>query len=427
MIRFLGTLFIILTFSFTTSHTTACSMYKVTVNGATMVGCNHDTWLETPHIWFETKGYGTAFTGARYDGANGIAPQSGMNEFGLVFSRLAAATPKNKIVGANKKQIDNPTQYLKDILHSCKTVAEVKTYIQHYDHSTFSQDVFIYIDRSGNYLIVEPYLLTEGKEDSYVLANFCPSEIVDFTAITQQRYKNGKAILTTKSDTSLAFCTALSDTMSVCRASHGDGTLLTSIWDNTKGNVYLYFYHDYGHQVQYNLAYELAQGNHSIDIVKRFPPNKEFKQLQAYKTPLNSTAIDLALRLWCGLFLLSSVCWGISFVVKKHTQPYRYLKLGLALFNLIMAYYVFVLSTDVGIYYFKAPYESAHSLLFNAEGYIAFVLPAVVVALLIVLVKIIQQKAWGVFNIGVLLLNTLSYCALMVLAYYWGLYNVLGN
>ena len=328
MIRFLVTPFIVLILSLTATQATACSMYKVTVNGKTMVGCNHDTWLETPHIWFETKGYGAAFTGARYDGTNGIAPQSGMNEFGLVFSRLAAATPKAKIVGANKKQIDTPTLYLKNVLHSCKTVADVKTYIENYDHSVFSQDVFIYIDRLGNYLIVEPYLLTEGKDSSYVLANFCPSEIVDFSTITQQRYKKGKAVLTTNSSTSLAFCVTLSDTMSVCRTAHGDGTLLTSIWDNTAGNVHLCFYHNYEHQLQFNLAHELSLGNHSIDVVKLFPPNKEFKQLQAYKTPLNSKGMDLALRLWLGFFLLSSVCWGVSFVVKKHVQSYRYLKLA---------------------------------------------------------------------------------------------------
>ena len=31
----------------------ACSMYKITVDGKTVVGCNHDTWLYTPKIWFE--------------------------------------------------------------------------------------------------------------------------------------------------------------------------------------------------------------------------------------------------------------------------------------------------------------------------------------------------------------------------------------
>ncbi len=76
----------------------ACSMYKITVDGKTVVGCNHDTWYTTPKIWFATaknsNEYGAAFTGARPTGANKTAPQSGMNEKGLAFSRLAAYHPK---------------------------------------------------------------------------------------------------------------------------------------------------------------------------------------------------------------------------------------------------------------------------------------------------------------------------------------------
>ena len=61
-------------------------MYKVTKNGKTMVGCNEDAWRTTSHIWFEVgqnKQYGAAFTGSRWDGENGYAPQSGMNEHGF--------------------------------------------------------------------------------------------------------------------------------------------------------------------------------------------------------------------------------------------------------------------------------------------------------------------------------------------------------
>jgi hypothetical protein len=58
-------------------------MYKVTKYGKTVVGCNEDAWRTSPRIWFETAGsntkYGAAFTGSRFDGSNGFAPQSGMN------------------------------------------------------------------------------------------------------------------------------------------------------------------------------------------------------------------------------------------------------------------------------------------------------------------------------------------------------------
>ena len=67
----------------------ACSMYKITVDGKTMVGCNHDTWFSTPKIWFENareqNEFGACFTGARQVGGSNTAPQSGMNEKGLVL------------------------------------------------------------------------------------------------------------------------------------------------------------------------------------------------------------------------------------------------------------------------------------------------------------------------------------------------------
>src|SRR6185369_6292211 len=122
-------------------------------------------------------------------------------------------------------------------------------------------------------LVVEPYTLTLGNDSKYVLANFCPSTITDFSTIKQTRYINGTAFLKNKIDTSVAFCSALSDTMHVCRKKHGDGTLLTSIWDLSNGIVHLYFYHDYKHTVQFSLKEELSKGNHSYEIASLFPAN----------------------------------------------------------------------------------------------------------------------------------------------------------
>ncbi len=185
---------------FSSKNAHSCSAYKVTVGGHTLFGVNFDTWTINPKIWFETKGYGAVFSGANYDN-DGLRPQSGMNEFGLAFGTLATLTPSNRKDFLNKKQITSRINYLKDILHSCKNVEEVKAYIEQYDHSALQNDVFIYTDKSGKYLIVEPYTLTIGKENKYVLANFCPSTITDFSTIKQERYINGAAFLKTKIDT----------------------------------------------------------------------------------------------------------------------------------------------------------------------------------------------------------------------------------
>ena len=86
-------------------------MYKITSTGKTMVGCNHDTWLTTPKIWFEKakgqNGYGVVFTGSRQVSANRTTPQSGMNTAGLVFSRLLSYYPKQNIRFKARRKITN--------------------------------------------------------------------------------------------------------------------------------------------------------------------------------------------------------------------------------------------------------------------------------------------------------------------------------
>ena len=238
----------------------ACSMYKITVDERTMVGCNHDAWLMTPKIWFENakqqNEYGTVFTGAREVSLNKTTPQSGMNTMGLTFSRLSSFYPKQNTTLKGKLKIINEANYLSEILHKCATIQEVKKYIEQYDHSFFLNDVFIYIDHMGNYLIVEPYQLIEGNNPYYVLSNFCPSITENKQARLLKRYRDGEDFLQKhKSNSSVDFCTRLSDTMAVCR--NRNGTLITSIFDTKDKIVNLYFYHNYDTLVQFSLTNEL--------------------------------------------------------------------------------------------------------------------------------------------------------------------------
>jgi len=399
-------------------------MYKVTSSGKTMVGCNHDTWNLTPRIWFETEGHGAGFTGARLDGAEGFAPQSGMNEHGLAFSRLAAATPESGSVTSGKKQILKPTTFLKDVLHRCKTVEEVKTYIDEYDHSTFIEDVFIYIDSSGNYLIVEPYSTTLGYDSTYVLANFCPSQVSDFSKIKQERYIKGKAFLQNKLDTSLSFCKALSDTMHVCRAKIGDGTLLTSIWNLNEGNIHLYFYHDYKHEVSFNLKEELSKGNHIIDVLTLFPTNLEFTKLAEFKTPLNSPAIDSFLKISLLFFSAMALYFTISYLRTRKRSNYAKIKLAMIPLSIIMAYYMFALGTNINIYYFPAPYKHYKLSLLDMAAYTPFLILLLIIPLINMNRKVLKEKTWGFISKGLFTMNNITYLVLIVLFTYWGLYNI---
>ena len=390
-----------------------------------MVGCNEDAWRTTSVIWFENAGkageYGAAFTGSRQVGNNRTAPQSGMNEAGLVFSRLAAYYPRQNNPFPNRLKITDEVDYLSDILHTCSTIEEVKSYIEQYDHSVFRDDVYIYIDRSGKYLVVEPYALIEGNDAHYVLSNFCPSITANEQARKLVRYRNGEDYLKAHPvDASLAFCSALSDTMHVCRNRNGDGTLLTSIWDSQELLVNLYFYHQYDTTVQFNLKEELSKGNHRISIPGLFPENPEFKRLATYKTPFNTPFIRAGMVPLAGILVLFAFIVGVWQF--RHPTP-GILRL-MPLINGILIAYLFVLATNPYIFYFDAPYQHHGSVWITASSYTPFVVLLAMFPLLYFgnrWLKSGKPKPW-VRNL--LISNYLIYILLILGFAYWGLYSI---
>lgn len=405
----------------------ACSGYKITVGKKTLFASNEDAWRVTPHIWFENRksntNYGAAFAGSRYDGRNGYAPQTGMNEMGLAFERLVSYHPKSENF-ADRKTITNPTKYLKDILHTCKTVEDVRTYISEYDHSYFIEDIFIYVDKSGKYLIVEPYSLTIGNEPTYVFSNFCPSITSEQKANKLERYRNGVSFLKKRIDTSLEFCTALSDTMHVCRKKIGDGTLLTSIWDLNNGTFNLYFYHDYKTTVQFNLKEELEKGDHSIAIQTLFPLNIEFEKLRNYKTPKNSNLIGVFIVASAGFFLFTSLFFLIQYFLRKEKKKYRHIQLLLFPLGLLLFYYMVVLSGRINVFYFPAPYKDPTNVFISLTSYIPFLVLFLIIPFSVINFNLFKEKSWSIFAKGLFTLNNLVYILLIVLFVYWGFYNI---
>lgn len=337
-----------------------------------MVGCNEDNWRLQSKMWFVTakqpQQFGVCFTGSRPVGENIFTPQSGMNQAGLVFSRLASYHPKKDEVSLLPK-ITNEAELLTQIMQTCTTVEEVKTIMNQYNREFFIDDVFIYIDSTGKYLVVEPYTTLEGTDAYYVLSNYCPS----ITPVNQrrnlERYKNGEAFLANHTlDTSLAFCTAVSDTMHVCRNRKGDGTLLTSIWNPQQQKVHLYFYHNFDTVATFNIPSELAKGDRMVDVTSLFPPNQEFQELARFATPFNTPSIRISLVGFALLLGVISMALLVTMGLKTVPTPAKIFALALILINAILAYYYFLLATNIGIFYFDAPYTTG-SVLTNAFSY----------------------------------------------------------
>jgi hypothetical protein len=423
-------LLVILVLTLSQSKIIACSMYKITVDGKTMVGCNHDAWLITPKVWFKNatqlNEYGAGFTGAREVDNYRTAPQSGMNTAGLVFSRLSSYYPKQNNPFTDRLKISDEVSYLTNILHKCATVAEVKKYVEQYDHSFFMDDIFIYIDSLGNYLIVEPYTLIEGNEPNYVLANFCPSITENVQARKMERYRNGEDFLKMyQPASSLGFCTALSDTMHVCRNRNGDGTLITSIWDTHDKSVNLYFYHSYDTVARFSLTEELAKGDHIMSIPGLFPENSEFERLVDYKTPSNTIELRILLVILAGLLAFVSFVLGISKFWKNkfHAMSVKSI-LSITVLNLLLIAYVFVLIANKNIFYFDAPYKHYSSNIISAFSFTPFLLLLFIGPILFYTINRLKSDKTKLWIKAILVSNNLIYILLIVGFTYWGLYNV---
>ena len=417
--------YIVLLLAILSSGTTdACSMYKVSLGDKTMVGNNEDAWRTSPHIWFEigkNGTYGCCFTGSREIGTNKYAAQSGMNEHGLTFSRLTSYHPeKKKFNQKNLKPIENPDQFLMDILRSCQNIDEVYLKLDQVDRSCFLEDVFVYVEPSGNYLVVEPYRLIRGSDPSYVQANFCPSITPEDARRKQVRYQVGRDMLNEKLDTSLMFCSNLSNKMHVCREKIGDGTLLTTIWNTKELKLNLFFYHEFTSRVSFDLMEELGQGDHQLEISSLFPENAEFEELKSYLTPFNTPWLRIVMALIGFFFLISALFLGVSAFWSSQNIS-RSLRLLLSLILLFGFIYLFILSTTIDIFYFPAPYESSSKLI-SIAVYLPYFISALVIVLLYVYWKKRNALTWNWFSKGLIFLNALALSGLFVGIFYWKLF-----
>jgi hypothetical protein len=410
---------------FVIDYARPCSMFKITVFGKTMVGNNEDAWRVNSRIWFET-GKGGRF-GAAYVGHDDGFPQGGLNEAGLVYDGFSVYRRALR-PAAGKKKIEDFGGFLKSILQQCATVQEVQRFVNQFDRSRCNGSMLLFVDKSGNYLVVEADTTIPGHDEKYVLANFCPSITPNLDDVKIGRYKRGRAFLQNKEDTSLRFCTSMMDTMHVCRSRLGDGTTYTTIYDLQKNLIYLYFYHDYRHCVSFDLGRELAKGDHRILMTDLFAPNPEYIRFTRFKTPFNNIGMRVTLTLVLFFLVLSLPCFLLIYLrgFKRNastynTRRYRFIWLVLLTMNLGLAFYAFNLSSNTAIFYFDRPYREDGRWLLNLSSYfpIGLLLLFIPISLITVLY---YRRSRSTYHLCLFLLDTLSYGILLSLFAYWDLY-----
>jgi hypothetical protein len=247
----------------------ACSMFKITLHGKTMVGNNEDFWNPNDRIWFE-KGKNSEY-GAFYVGFDNFWPQGGMNQAGLVFDGFAE---DYKAIADTIGKKPLPMDFLKEIMRKCETVDDVKNYLSKSNLSGLETSMFFFVDKTGKYLVVEGDSLIIGNNEHYIASNFYPSQIKNECDVPLSYFQKGRKYLENNKDTSVAFCSSVMDTMHQERV-WGAGTMYTTIYDLKEGAIYLYFFRDYKQVIKFNLNEELVKDNHSLVVPDLFPENKK--------------------------------------------------------------------------------------------------------------------------------------------------------
>lgn len=275
--------FLLLSILLSIQNVSACSMFKITKGGKTMVGNNEDYWNPNTRIWFE-QGESSKF-GAIYVGFDNLYPQGGMNEAGLVFDGFSmdymavTDTVGKKSIGSEQELFS----FTKTILQTCSKVTEVKEFLSKYNLESFHSSLFFFVDKSGQYLIMEGDALILGNDPTYIQSNFYPSCTKDANKVNIDFYQKGRNYLKENTaDTSLAYCTNMMNAMHQDFGKFG-GSLYTTIYDLENGKIHLYYHFDFETVVTFDLNEELKKGNRLINMPELFPKNTTAqKQLEQY-------------------------------------------------------------------------------------------------------------------------------------------------
>ncbi len=268
--------------SFVCSVAFACSLIKITVHGKTIVGNNEDFGNPDTRIWFES-GNGRGF-GVVYVGYNNLFPEGGVNEAGLMFDAF----------GVNNKPLRDTAGKLpifeldlkRRIMSECSTVGQVKEIVEKYNRHFWSHAVWVFVDKSGDYLVVDGDSIAAGHDPCFVHTNFRQSEIRNPGEITCPRYLKAMSLLKSRCEASTDYCTTLMDSV------HQQTTLYTTVYDLNAGTIDLYNFHNYSKVIRLNIKEELAKGNRVLRIPNLFPDvvNPAYAGMQRLKATLDSLA-----------------------------------------------------------------------------------------------------------------------------------------
>jgi tetratricopeptide (TPR) repeat protein len=245
----------------------ACSMYKISKNGKTIVGNNED-WLSPNHqFWFES-GNKSKF-GVMYMGQLDNFAQGAINEVGLLFDGFFEPNylPVNNTAGKLKIPI---AEALRKVMQSMTNVEEVKAYLEMINLGSLTKSMLVFVDKSGTYLIVEGDEIFMGDDPEKTFSNFYYSQIESVDKVNLDYYQNGrKFINSSNGQSTLDYCGEAMSKFAQPKTKLS-ATQYSTIYDLEKLIVRVYLFNDHSEFIEIDLKKELKKGNHKTMIPDLF-------------------------------------------------------------------------------------------------------------------------------------------------------------
>jgi tetratricopeptide (TPR) repeat protein len=245
----------------------ACSMYKITKNGKTIVGNNED-WLSPNHqFWFERASKNKF--GVMYMGQLDNFAQGAINEAGLVFDGFFE--PDNLPVKNTAGKFElSMTEAIKTVMQTMTNVEQVKVYMETINLSSLTNSMIVFVDKSGTYLIVEGDEMFIGDESEKTFSNFYYSQIDSVEKVNLDYFQSGqKFINTSDGQPSLDYCAEAMDNFA--QSKKIAVTQYATIYDLNTLTIRVYLFQDYSQFIEIDLKQELEKENHSTMIPDLFP------------------------------------------------------------------------------------------------------------------------------------------------------------
>ncbi|WP_415374475.1 hypothetical protein [Patiriisocius sp. Uisw_017] len=250
----------------------ACSMYKITRDGKTIVGNNEDWLSPNSKFWYEKSNadsYGVLYMGQLNNFAQGA-----INEAGLVFDGFA--NPELPVLNTEGKTEIYIGEAIKNVMQSMDTVEKVKNYLETINLSSLTSSQLVFVDVSGTYLIVEGDELIIGEASEKAFSNFYYSQIESEEEVQLETFKNGWAFMNaTQGDATLNYC---GDVMRNLSSKGVFGTQYSTVYDLETLTIRVYLFQDFTDFVEIDLKKELKKANHEVMIADLFSNESMGKQ-----------------------------------------------------------------------------------------------------------------------------------------------------